>query len=77
MLEREKSALEASLQQTVSEAEEMKGAFTSELEATRSRLQQTQVCTGCEGVRVWGCEGGGCGCMGGDNPCNNKIAIIS
>lgn len=46
MLEREKSVLEASLQQTVSEAEEMKGAVTSELEATRSRLQQTQVCTG-------------------------------
>ena len=50
MLEREKSALEVSLQQTVSEAEVMKGTLTTELEATQSRLQQTQVCIKREGV---------------------------
>ena len=44
MLEGEKSALEGSLQQTVSEAEVMKAALTTELEATQSRLHQTQVC---------------------------------
>ena len=54
MLEREKSALEVSLQQTVSEAEVMKGALTTELEATQSRLQQTQVCV--QHVRVCGVE---------------------
>ena len=50
MLEREKSALEVSLQQTVSEAEVMKGTLTTELEATQSRLQQTKVCIKREGV---------------------------
>ena len=54
MLEGEKSALEGSLQQTVSEAEVMKGALMTELEATRSRLHQTQVCM--QHVRVCGGE---------------------
>ena len=56
VLEGEKSTLEGSLQQTVSEAEVMKGALTTELEATRSRLQQTQVRI--QHVRVCGGEGG-------------------
>ena len=56
MLEGEKSALEGSLQQTVSEAEVMKAALMTELEATRSRLQQTQVCM--QHVRVCGGKSG-------------------
>ena len=56
MLEGEKSALESSLQQTVSEAEVMKAALMTELEATRSRLHQTQVCI--QHVRVCGGKSG-------------------